>query len=214
MNLVEALSADKSGHDLSQRMFGVVVGVVSNINDPDGLGRVKVKFPWLREEDESQWARIMSLMAGKDRGSVFRPEVDDEVLVLFEHGDMRFPYVIGAVWNGKDTMPSERGSDADNNIRIIKSRSGHMIILDDTSGSEKVTVQDKNGNILEMSSSGVVIKSDAVKVGEGASEALVLGTAFMDLYNNHTHNTGVGPSSPPVSPMVDGTHVSSKHKTL
>jgi uncharacterized protein involved in type VI secretion and phage assembly len=136
------------------------------------------------------------------------------VLVLFDHGDMRFPYVIGAVWNGKDAMPNERGSDSDNAVRIIKSRSGHRIVLDDTSGSEKVTVVDKAGNSIEMSSSGVVIKSNNIKIGsDGASEGLVLGKAFMDLFNNNTHPTGVGPSGPPVQPMLSGNHVSTKHNT-
>ena len=214
MSLIELLSEKSDGELTAGRMFGGAIGVVSNIADPDGLGRVKVRYPWLKDDSESPWARIVSFMAGAGRGAVFRPEVGDEVLVLFDHGDMRFPYVIGAVWNGKDAMPNERGSDSDNAVRIIKSRSGHRIVLDDTSGSEKVTVVDKAGNSIEMSSSGVVIKSNNIKIGsDGASEGLVLGKAFMDLFNNHTHPTGVGPSGPPVQPMLSGSHVSTKHNT-
>ena len=212
MNLVDVLAKEKVEQRLTSRINGVVVGIVTNIDDPDGQGRVRVKFPWLKDEQESHWARVMSFMAGKERGAVFRPEVDDEVLVLFEHGDMRFPYVIGAVWNGQDEMPSERGADADNNLRIIKSRSGHQIILDDTDGSEKVTIVDKEGNSVEMSADGIVIKSSSIKIGsENASEGLVLGNAFMDLFNQHTHPTGVGPSGPPSQPMSGGTHVSNDH---
>ena len=85
--------------DDSSRVTGVVVGVVTNNQDPDGLGRVKVKFPWLSDADESSWARIAAPMAGKERGLYFLPEVDDEVLVIFEHGDLRFPFVPGALWN-------------------------------------------------------------------------------------------------------------------
>ena len=214
MNLLELLAPRDEiapGHD---RIYGAVVGVVSSIDDPDRLGRVRVLFPWLKEDLESRWARLVSFMAGADRGGVFRPEVGDEVLVLFEHGDLRFPYIIGGVWNGKDAMPSERGGDGGNDIRLIKSRSGHTIVLDDTSGSEKITVSDKSGNSVELSSSGVVIKSTAIKIGSSsASEAMVLGDAFMQLYNAHTHGTGVGPSSPPVQPMSSGQHVSTKHKT-
>jgi uncharacterized protein involved in type VI secretion and phage assembly len=196
------------------RVYGAVVGVVSSIDDPDKLGRVRVQFPWLKEDLESRWARLVSFMAGADRGGVFRPEVGDEVLVLFEHGDLRFPYIIGGLWNGKDAMPSERGGEAGNDIRLIKSRSGHTIILDDTSGSEKITVTDKGGNSVELSSSGVVIKSSAIKIGSSnAGESMVLGDAFMQLYNAHTHGTGVGPSSPPTQPMASGQHVSTKHKT-
>jgi uncharacterized protein involved in type VI secretion and phage assembly len=215
MNLLEFLAPRDEIAPEHDRVYGAVVGVVSSIDDPDSLGRVRVQFPWLKEDVESRWARLCSVMAGADRGAVFRPEVGDEVLVLFEHGDLRFPYVIGGLWNGRDAMPSERGGDAGNDIRLIKSRSGHTIILDDTSGSEKITIADKGGNhSVELSSSGVVIKSSVIKVGSSnASESLVLGDAFLQLFNSHTHGTGVGPSSPPVQPMVAGQHVSSKHKT-
>jgi uncharacterized protein involved in type VI secretion and phage assembly len=84
------------------RIFGVVVGLVTNNQDPDGLGRVKVKFPWLSDMAESFWARVASPMAGKQRGIYVLPEVDDEVLVAFEHGDVRRPYVLGSLWNGSD----------------------------------------------------------------------------------------------------------------
>jgi uncharacterized protein involved in type VI secretion and phage assembly len=213
MNLVELLSEKSDGEAVEGRVFGAVVGIVSNIADPDRLGRVKVRYPWLKDDSESPWARVVSFMAGPNRGAVFRPEVRDEVLVLFDHGDMRFPYVLGGLWNGEDKMPKERGSDSDNAIRLIKSRSGHQILLDDATGAEKVTVIDKAGNSIELSSTGVVIKSTAIKLGsDGAAQSLVLGDAFMTLFNSHTHPTGVGPSGPPVQPMVAGSHVSTKHK--
>jgi phage protein D len=79
----------------------IVVGQVTNNNDPDGLGRVKVKFPTLGDDLESWWARIASPSAGKDRGLLMMPIVGDEVLVAFEHGDTRRPYVIGSLWNGR-----------------------------------------------------------------------------------------------------------------
>ena len=212
MNLIDVLTRDKVEESLTSRVYGVVTAVVVSIDDPDGLGRVKVSFPWLEDDQESHWARVMTFMAGNDRGALFRPEVDDEVLVLFEHGDMRYPYVIGSLWNGKDSPPEERGSDADNHIRIIKSRSGHQIVLDDTPGEEKVTVSDQSGNSVELSSEGIVITSEAIKLGSnGASEGMVLGDAFMSLFNSHTHPTGVGPSGPPTSPMMKGDHVSTKH---
>ena len=83
-------------------------------------------------------------MAGAGRGSYFLPEVDDEVLVAFEHGDVRSPYVVGALWNGKDAPPA-KNSDGQNNIRVIHSRSGHLVRLDDTNGDEKIEVIDKTG---------------------------------------------------------------------
>jgi uncharacterized protein involved in type VI secretion and phage assembly len=128
----------------SGRIYGVAVGVVTNNKDPDGLGRVTVKFPWLAGEAESAWARVATLMAGKDRGAFFLPEVDDEVLVAFEHGDPTYPYVLGMLWNGTDTPP-ERNADGQNTKRLLKSRSGLTILLDDTAGAEKVQIADKEG---------------------------------------------------------------------
>lgn len=126
-------------------VHGVVVGIVTNNKDPDGVGRVKLKFPWLSTEDESAWARVASPMAGKKRGIFFLPEVDDEVLVVFEHGDVNMPYIIGSLWNGVD-LPPETNNDGKNNIRMIKSRSGHTITIDDTEGKEKIEIADKTGN--------------------------------------------------------------------
>lgn len=213
MNLLELLGPREELGPERDRMYGAVVGLVSSIDDPDGQGRVRVKFPWLKEDVESRWARVVSFMAGADRGGVFRPEVGDEVLVLFEHGDMRFPYIVGGLWNGQDAMPSARGSDGANDVRLIKSRSGHTIVLDDSAGAEKITISDRSGNSVELSSDGVVIKSQAIRLGSGqAGESLVLGDAFLQLFNSHTHGTGVGPSSPPTQPMVAGQHISTKHK--
>lgn len=135
------------GEDLDQennssKMYGVVTAVVTNNKDEEGMARVKVTFPWLAENDESHWARIATMMAGNDRGIYFLPEVGDEVLVAFEHGDIHYPYIIGSLWNGKDKV-YETNEDGKNNLRVIKSRSGHKIILDDTEGKEKITVIDK-----------------------------------------------------------------------
>jgi uncharacterized protein involved in type VI secretion and phage assembly len=214
MNVVELLAQSQGRDAVVGKTYGAVVGVVTSIDDPDGLGRVKVAYPWLQDDAESPWARTVTFMAGNGRGAVFRPDVGDEVLVVCEHGDMRRPYVVGALWNGRDAIPSERGADADNAIRLIKSRSGHTIVLDDTDGAETVTISDKHGNTVELSSEGVTVRSDAVHIGSASSsEGLVLGDAFMQLFNQHTHPTGVGPSGPPTQPMVSGNHVSTKHKT-
>lgn len=128
-----------------RRIGGIVLGIVTNNHDPEGQGRVKVKFPWLTDSDESYWARVATFMAGKERGAFFLPEVGDEVLVGFDHGDIDSPYVLGALWNGVDTPP-ETNADGKNNIRKIKSRSGHQIIFDDTSGSEKIEIETKAGH--------------------------------------------------------------------
>jgi uncharacterized protein involved in type VI secretion and phage assembly len=155
------LSADRRDA-ASERIFGVVVGVVTNNQDTDGLGRVKVKFPWLSDQDESQWARIAAPMAGKERGVFFLPEVDDEVLVAFEHGDVRFPYVIGALWNGVDKPPADNG-DGKNNLRVIKSRSGHTIKLNDEDGKETIEIIDKsekNSIVIDTAKNSITITSE------------------------------------------------------
>jgi uncharacterized protein involved in type VI secretion and phage assembly len=126
------------------KIYGVVMGIVTNNQDPDKMGRVRVKFPWLSDDHESWWARIATPMAGAGRGVYFLPEVNDEVLVAFEHGDVRFPYVVGALWNGQDAPPANN-DDGKNNIRVVHSRSGHLIRLDDTDGDEKVEIIDKTG---------------------------------------------------------------------
>ena len=136
----------------SGKIYGVVMGLVTNNQDPDKMGRVKVKFPWLSDDQESWWARIATPMAGGGRGVYFLPEVDDEVLVAFDHGDVRFPYVLGGLWNGKDSPPTTN-DDGKNNIREVKSRSGHIIRLDDSNGDEKIEVVDKTG------SNSITIKS-------------------------------------------------------
>ena len=128
-----------------QPFYGVVVGLVTNNKDPDDLHRVKVSFPWLGENVESHWARVATPMAGPNRGLYFLPEVDDEVLVAFQHGSIDFPFVIGSLWNGKDKAP-ENNSDGKNNKRTIRSRSGHIIRLNDTDGSETIEIIDKKGS--------------------------------------------------------------------
>lgn len=148
MNLLQLIQAPLAANETEGRIYGVVVGKVTNNQDKEEkLGRIKVQFPWLTNKDESHWARLVSPMAGKDRGIVFIPEVDDEVLVVFEHGDVNRPYILGSLWNGKD-LPPEKNEDGKNNIRLIKSRSGHKIILDDTNGSEKIEIIDKSAKNL------------------------------------------------------------------
>ena len=133
---------------------GVVTAKVVNLEDPEELGRVQVLFPWLPKykdaELSSNWARIAAPSAGAERGFFFLPEVDDEVLVAFEHGDVNHPYIVGALWNGKDKPPTGTGAIlADDkklvNQRVLRSRSGHLILLDDADGEEQIVIQDKTG---------------------------------------------------------------------
>ncbi|PWT83690.1 MAG: phage tail protein [Blastocatellia bacterium] len=170
----EVLRQLMTSPDAVERFYGVVVAIVTNNKDPENLHRVKVRFPWLDDANESHWARVASPMAGNGRGVYFLPEVDDEVLVAFEHGSIDFPYVVGSLWNGKDTPP-ESNSDGANNNRTIHSRSGHVIRFVDKNGSESIEIIDKTGmnrivvssqdnTITIASQSDIVIKSASGKL--------------------------------------------------
>lgn len=162
VNFSDVLLDDNQRRPTPERVFGVVVGVVTNNRDPEGLGRVKVKFPWLSGKVESQWARIAMLMAGNECGTFFLPEVDDEVLVAFDRGDARSPYVIGALWNGVDKPPADNG-DGNNNLRLIKSRSGHLIKLNDEDGKETIEIIDKsekNSFVIDTANNSITISSE------------------------------------------------------
>lgn len=183
MSLVDLITDQSQLEGRLAKIYGVVIALVTNNQDPEKLGRVKVKFPWLADSDESYWARLSVLMAGPDRGTFFLPEVDDEVLVAFEHGDIRFPYVIGMLWNGVD-KPTYDNEDGKNDIRSIKSRSGHelkfddneskakleiltaaghQIILEDESGGEKISIIDQSGGnkiIIDSAAGEISIESE------------------------------------------------------
>ena len=127
----------------TQLWGGIVTAIVTNNNDPENMARVKVKFPWLDDTLESGWARVSSISAGNQRGFLWLPEVNDEVLVAFEHGDFDYPYIVGAVWNGKDAMPEATSAAVSNGkvvVRTLKTTAGHIIRLTDTSGGEKIEI--------------------------------------------------------------------------
>ncbi|MCB9434498.1 MAG: type IV secretion protein Rhs [Ardenticatenaceae bacterium] len=172
------------------RFYGVYPALVTDIADPDGQGRVKVTLPWSPDSNGEQyeaWARLATMMAGNNRGFWFIPDVDDEVLVSFEGGDARHPYVIGMLWNGQDAPPETMDSGGQNAIKKIRSRNGIQIILDDSSGQETLTLEtpggqtiilkdgaasiecrDSNGNFVKLESSGITVNA-AAKVTINAS---------------------------------------------
>src|SRR5262245_9602310 len=169
----------------SSRILGVRPAIV--VDNKDGNGnpgyRVKVKFPWLSEQETTFWARIAIPMAGRDRGTYVLPEIDDQVLVVFEHGDIDRPIVIGALWSKKQD-PVEINQSGKDNTKLIKSRSGHRIIFDDKEGAEKITIVDStkknkivldsvnkivqlesDGDIEVIAKTNVIMHSNALKIG-------------------------------------------------
>lgn len=178
------------GEEKSEKAYGVVVGIVTNVDDPDGLARVKVKYPTITDDLESNWARLVSPMAGSGRGIEFIPEVNDEVLVAFEYNDINRPYVMGSLWNGQDTPPEANSSIVSNGEvqkRIIKSRSGHIITLDDTQSSEKITIVDKAGQTFVLDSSSgaekveIVDRTGSSKITMDAAQRSVTIESAMDM---------------------------------
>lgn len=154
-------------NDTVGKCNGAVCGIVTNNKDAEKGGKLEVEFPSRSNDGKAiQKVRMTTLMAGKDSGSFFLPEVGDEVLVAFENGNTNCPYIIGSLWNG-NAKPPEKNEDGKNSIRKIKSRSGHefifndeeqkekieihtkaghRIILDDTNGKEKVEISDQSGD--------------------------------------------------------------------
>jgi phage protein D len=164
---------------------GVVIGIVTNNQDPDGLCRVKVKFPTLPGNEESYWARLSTPMAGSGRGIQFIPEVNDEVLLAFEHDDTHRPFVIGSLWNGKDNPPEKSSSVVNQSgkvqKRIIRSRTGHILTFDDTDGGCKISLVDKTGkNLIEIDSekNTVTLKSGGDMIFEAKGKLKFKGSDF------------------------------------
>lgn len=142
-------------------MRGVVTGLVIDVHDPDGQGRIRVRFPFMGGQNDSYWAPIATLMSGSGRGSWFMPEVGDEVLVAFNQDDPEHPHVLGYLWNGQDKPP-----ESDPNMRLIRSVNGHEIRLYDPSPSSGdhgyVQIKDAHGNSIELANARISITSVAV----------------------------------------------------
>jgi uncharacterized protein involved in type VI secretion and phage assembly len=168
----------------STRVYEPMIAIVVDNKDPKKLGRVKVKYPNLSDQDSSWWAPLIMLGAGKNRGWFYIPEKDDEVLVLFEHGDFDRPLVVGALWNGKD-KPADKNPGG-NPRRVIKSRQGSKITFDDDKNQliiedgtgcgiitfdadkNKITIEAKKGDVCFQAPQGeikVVAKSSEIKGG-------------------------------------------------
>lgn len=168
---------------LGGRWYGVYPALVSDIRDPDGQGRVQVTLPWSPDTGSGRyeaWARVATLMGGNNRGSWFIPDVNDEVLIVFEGGDARRPYVIGGLWNGSDSPPESMDGAGNNPRKVLRSRNGVKITLDDTDGQEKLVLEtpsgqkvamtdgpasveivDSNGNSVKLEASGITVNASA-----------------------------------------------------
>ncbi len=156
LTLLAPASRPQPGHTL-------LVGIVTDNEDPQGLERVKVKFPTLTEDHTSNWARVVGMGAGDRRGFDCLPEINDEVLVGFEHGDIHRPYIIGGVWNGKDAPPntvSNNVEDGKVRLRTFRTRTGHQIqfVEEDKGGRQAgVYIETKGGHQIQLTDSDQTI---------------------------------------------------------
>jgi len=209
-----------------------VRAIVTDIDDPDKLGRVRVKYPYLGDaaNTPSPWAKVLRPVSHDGSGDWFLPDVGDEVLVSYERGSKENPVVLGAVYSAQKKVPDLANFDAKkNNLRAIKTKVGHLLLFDD---DQAITLQHKDGHTLILKNESVELKNksgtsiqlkdgkltidaaDSIELGAGASEALVKGKTFLQLFNAHTHTGNLGaPTSPPTQPLQPAQVLSQKVKT-
>ncbi len=146
------MSGESRSRTTDKRFFGVYEAIVTAVEDPSDEGRVQVKFPWFDDDMATEWSRVRQPYAGNGYGAFFIPEIGDEVLVGFIQGDMRFPVVLGGLYNGKDKPPSKRKSDQDQ--KMIRTKGEHEILLDDSKGKQRVRIKTKEGHMLDLDDHG------------------------------------------------------------
>lgn len=203
---------------LERTFYGKYEGVVSTVDDPLEIGRLRARVPAVLGEDvETGWAMpCVPFGGGKDRGLLFLPEPGDTVWIEFAAGDVSRPIWSGAFWGAPDSSgqqddlasvtgsetPEADGTRAGPGHLVVKTRTGHHLVFDDE--GEIVILAHGNGQAeVRLTKSGeVVITAEKIQLGASATEPLVLGQSFQTLFNSHTHPTGVGPSGPPASPMT------------
>jgi uncharacterized protein involved in type VI secretion and phage assembly len=182
-------------------LHGSYLAEVIDLDDPEQLARVKVRvlnFDGVDGHDGPVWARVASAFAGNNRGAFLIPDVGDEVLVIFVNGDPRYPIVIGGLWNGSDTAP-ESISGGRNVRKVIRSKNGVKVTLEDEDGQERfvvetpgaqritlkdgpgqITIEDSNGNSIKLEAAGVTVTAAAKVTVNAAQVAVSAGMVQVD----------------------------------
>jgi len=152
---------------------GVATAVVRDNKDATGLGRVSVSFPWHSRPDETFWARVATPLAGKGHGLAFVPEIDDEVLVAFDRGDLRFPFVVGSLWNSANRPPATNAGGGSavrltmsDGKRLTLDKSG--IALDDAHGNQ-ISIEAGTGRITIQSAASITLKAPQIALESSAT---------------------------------------------
>jgi uncharacterized protein involved in type VI secretion and phage assembly len=207
------------------KQLGLMIGIVSNRRDPDGLGRVKVRYPTLKDSErpaqegiESDWARVLAPYGGKDHGLQAVPEVGDEVVVGFMEGDPKVPLIIGSVYSRKNMPPSREVDE-----RIFKSRNGHTIVVSDHAGKERIELQTKSGQRITIDevAKTITVEARQISLGKLATQPAVHGVVLETILSTllrvlgaHTHVTPAGPSLPSVELATTTTALTTQMAAL
>jgi uncharacterized protein involved in type VI secretion and phage assembly len=163
-SLIDELISER--RPAEQRIYGVAIGEVIDNIDLTQAARVQLRLPWLPGYEP--WARVAAMSAGSSRGAFFIPQVGDEVLVAFNHGDVREPYVVGSLWNGEDSPPASSPTDAISK-RLIKTPAGHQIELDDF--EQSIEVKTSTGQKVKLAADSIELSTT------GGTAKVTLGTA-------------------------------------
>jgi len=190
-----------SGTAMGPPIYGVVQALVSDVRDPLNQGRVKVTFPWLSDNYATDWARTMQLSAGDQRGGMFLSEVNDEVLVAFEHGDVRRPYVIGGLYNGVD-KPKLDGSIADAGGKVKRrsfvSRRGHSVSFEDDTSKSGIWLTSGDGSLeisLDATGTKITISNGGGDIEIKGSNIKIEATGTLELKGGAGVKVDGGPST-------------------
>ena len=186
--------AHETASTADSKQFGVEIAIVTNVKDPDKLGRVKVCFPRLPGKPESDWCRVAQPAAGAGRGFYWLPHVNDEVLIAFERGEAHRPYIIGSLWNGMD-KPMQAAYADENTTVMIQTRSGHQITLDDKKDNEKIVIADKSGKrtlTFDVKNKKFLIEAKEGDVEIHAEKKIVLHCEDLEVKTKKTGKIDIG----------------------
>ena len=176
------------------KMFGVEVALVTNVKDDQKLGRVKVCFPRLPGNPESDWVRVAQPAGGAGRGFYWIPHVNDEVLIAFERGEAHRPYVVGSLWNGKD-KPMKNAYQDENTTVMIQTKSGHQIILDDKKDAEKIIIADKSGTrtmTFDVKNKKFLVEAKDGDIELHAAKKIILNCEDLEIKTRKTGKIDIG----------------------
>ena len=143
---------------LQRKLYGVCTAIVESVDDPEHEGRVTLRFPWLDDSTVSDWCRVSQLYAGNGYGSLFVPEAKDEVLVAFVHGEMAEPIVLGGLYNGADKPATYHDSKARKDQKLVRTKAGHQILLDDGSQSRQVEIKTAGGHVAGLDDQNKIVR--------------------------------------------------------